>query len=414
MQTDQVRYMETRKQYVLVGAGVRGLEMFARPLVERFGDYAQLVGVYDPNPVRARSVSARCGGVPVFADFDAMLAATHPDVVIVATIDRWHHEYILRSLAVGCEVICEKPLAIDAEQVRAILAAEARSGRTVTVTFNLRFAPLMVRVKELVQQGAIGRVLAVDLAWWLDRQHGADYFRRWHRRLENSGGLLVHKATHHFDLVNWWVDDAPATVFANGQRLVYGPTRAERSARCTGCPYRETCEFAIDLNADPLLRELYVEAETVDGYWRDGCVFAEEIDIWDTMSVNVRYRGGALLSYALNAYSPYEGWRATLTGTAGCIEVGEALSGLPAQAPQQTLTVYDLRGEQIVHTLPKVEGGHGGSDARLQAELFGRRRRDDPLQQMADARAGARSVLIGDAANRSIRSGQPVEVGADA
>ena len=405
--------MERLKSYVLVGAGVRGLEMFARPLVERFGDRAQLAGVYDPNPVRARYVSARCGGVPLFEDFDAMLRATRPDTVIVATIDRWHHDYILRSLDAGCDVLCEKPLAIDAGQVRAILAAEARSGRTVTVTFNLRFAPLMVRVKELVQQGAIGRVLAVELAWWLDRQHGADYFRRWHRRLENSGGLLVHKATHHFDLVNWWVDDAPATVFAHGQRHVYGPTRPERSARCTGCPHHATCEFAIDLTADPLLRALYVEAEAQDGYWRDGCVFAEEIDICDTMSVNVRYRGGALLSYALNAYSPYEGWRATLTGTAGRLEVGEALSGLPAQAPHQTITVYTVRGEQVVYTLPKVAGGHGGSDARLQAELFGERRSDDPLQQMADAHTGARSVLIGAAANQSIHSGQPVAITLD-
>jgi len=405
--------METRQSYVLVGAGVRGLEMFARPIVERFSHRARLAGVYDPNPVRARYVSDRCGGVPVFDDFDAMLRATRPDTVIVATIDRWHHDYILRSLDAGCDVLCEKPLAIDADQVRAILAAEARSGRTVTVTFNLRFAPLMARVKDLVQQGAIGRVLAVELAWWLDRQHGADYFRRWHRRLENSGGLLVHKATHHFDLVNWWVDDAPATVFAHGQRLVYGPTRAERGARCTGCPHFETCEFAIDLTADPLLRALYVEAEAEDGYWRDGCVFAEEIDIWDTMSVDVRYRSDALLTYSLNAYSPYEGWRATLTGTAGRLEVGEALSGLPAQTPHQTISVFNLRGEQVVYTVPKVAGGHGGSDARLQAELFGGRRRDDPLQQMADARAGARSVLIGAAANQSIRRGQSVAIESD-
>ena len=198
----------------------------------------------------------------------------------------------------------------------------------------------MVRVKELVQQGAIGRVLAVELAWWLDRQHGADYFR--------------------------------------------------------------------------LLRALYVEAEAQDGYWRDGCVFAEEIDIWDTMSVDVRYRGGALLSYALNVYSPYEGWRATLIGTAGRLEVGEALSGLSAQTPHQTISVFNLRGEQVVYTVPKVAGGHGGSDARLQAELFGGRRRDDPLQQMANARAGARSVLIGAAANQSIRSGQPVAIELDA
>src|SRR5947209_16897486 len=119
-------------------------------------------------------------------------------------------------------------MTIDDEKVRAILSAEQRSGRTVVVTFNYRFVPYITRVKELLRSGAVGEVLGVDFEWFLDTRHGADYFRRWHRRKENSGGLLVHKATHHFDMVNWWIEDEPEIVHAFGQRRVYGPTRAER------------------------------------------------------------------------------------------------------------------------------------------------------------------------------------------
>ena len=62
----------------------------------------------------------------------------------------------------------------------------------------------------------IGEVKAVHFEWMLSTYHGADYFRRWHRDKRNSGGLLVHKSTHHFDLVNFWLNDKPKTVFAFG------------------------------------------------------------------------------------------------------------------------------------------------------------------------------------------------------
>src|SRR5262249_53233987 len=158
-------------------------------------------------------------------------------------------------------------------------------------------------------EGAIGRPLSVDFEWYLDRRHGADYFRRWHRRKENSGGLLITKATHHFDMVNWWLDDEPERVFPLGGRRVYGPVRGERGERCSTCAFTQSCEFFVDLRADPLLNSLYFEAEQHDGYARDRCVYAEEIDIEDTMNLVARYRGGAQLSYSLVAYSPYEGWR---------------------------------------------------------------------------------------------------------
>jgi predicted dehydrogenase len=186
----------------IVGAGHRALTMYLRPLRDDFSESARIVGICDSNPLRAAYLAREVPGVPAFDDFDVMMRATAPDTVIVTTIDREHDRYVVAALEAGARVICEKPLAIDAAKVRAILDAQARTGRSVTVTFNYRYVPYMEAIKRLVAADAIGRPLNVDFEWLLDRSHGADYFRRWHRRKENSGGLLVHKASHHFDLVN--------------------------------------------------------------------------------------------------------------------------------------------------------------------------------------------------------------------
>lgn len=398
------------KFYAFAGASSRAISMFALPIAQRFRDTARIVGVFDVNPHRARLLSERAAHPPVFDNFDVMLRETKPDCVIVTTVDRYHHEYIIRALEAGCDAITEKPMTIDDEKCRAILEAERRTGRAVTVTFNYRFMPYVTLAKEIIRSGALGEVLNVDFEWMLDRRHGADYFRRWHRRMENSGGLLVHKSTHHFDLVNWWLDDAPERVFAFGALRFYGPTRAERGERCSACDYAHTCEFYVDYASDPTLKALYFDAEQHDGYLRDRCVFSEEIDIYDTMSVSVRYTGGAQLAYSLIAYAPYEGWRASITGSGGRMELEEIESGPLAGAQPQTIRLFDARGKLTVREAPASGGGHGGGDPLLLERLFGGKPMPDPLGHMAGARDGAMSVLIGVGANKSITSGQPVNI----
>src|SRR5438477_12851461 len=112
------------KRYVLVGASSRGLSSYARPMVERFRDSAQLVGIFDTNSARAHYVSRECGDVPVFEDFDEMIRRTTPDCAIVTTVDRYHHEYIIRALVAGCDALSAEPMTIGHEKCRAILADE--------------------------------------------------------------------------------------------------------------------------------------------------------------------------------------------------------------------------------------------------------------------------------------------------
>ncbi len=398
----------TRSRYALVGAGHRAVEMFLRPLAGPYEDVGEVVGVHDVNPRRARAAVAIVGSqAPVFEGFEEMLEATRPDVVIVTSKDSTHDRFIVAALRAGCDVITEKPLTIDEVRLASIRSAIAETGRAVRVAFNYRYAPVFTAMKQVLASGAIGEVRSVDFHWYLDMDHGADYFRRWHRRIADSGGLFVHKATHHFDLVNWWLDDRPVSVLATGALQVYGANGPFRSSMCRGCPHLEACSFAWNVTEDETYRRLYVEAEEVDGYHRDGCVFDLEVDIYDTMAAIVRYAGGAVMSYSCLAYAAYEGMRAALNGTTGRAEV-EVIESRDVPADEVRVYRFGAEDPERIVRVPRGES-HGGGDERLLDDLL-RGAGDDPLGHAADAEAGARSILVGIAANRSVAIGGWVRV----
>ena len=383
--------------------------MYAQALTGRFARTHDLVALVDTNRPRAKAFAeiAKYEG-PIDSDLKTAIHKHHPDVVIVTTPDHTHDTMCVTAMEAGCDVICEKPMATDAAKARAILDAEKRTGKNVTITFNYRFSPACTHVRQLLQNGAIGRPLSVDYHWLLDRSHGADYFRRWHRRKANSGGLLVHKATHHFDLVNWLVGQRPQVVFAQGAQLFYGKNGKFRGQRCQGCEHANVCECYLKHEADPWLKKLYFDNEMADGYIRDKCVFDPEIDIEDTMSLSVGYDGGAYMTYSLNAHCAYEAALLKINGTAGRLEFDEYFSGDRAKQTEQLIRIFDGKGKlqkEERHERPK--GGHGGADALLQDRLFGPPQ-PDPLGLVADAKAGALSLLVGLAANQSIATRRPV------
>ncbi|MGE9290399.1 MAG: Gfo/Idh/MocA family protein, partial [Puniceicoccales bacterium] len=327
---------QPHKRYAIVGLGGRS-SLFSEALLKDYKESSELVALCDTNSVRMafhnRSFAKKyeAGPFPTYqaADFDRMIAEQKPDVVIVTTMDRTHHRYIIRAMELGCDAISEKPMTTDEEKCQEILDAVERTGRNLKVTFNYRYAPSRTKVKELLDQGTIGEVTSVHFEWLLDTQHGADYFRRWHRDKRNSGGLMVHKSTHHFDLVNWWLGSSPETVFGMGKLAFYGKENAEARGvekfyyRGTNEPNAEGDPFALDLTKDESLKGLYLEAEKEDGYLRDQSVFSSGISIEDTMNVLVRYECGAQMTYALTAYSPWEGLRIAFNGTKGRIELEE-------------------------------------------------------------------------------------------
>ncbi len=402
------------KKYVQVGCGSRGILAYSKPIVQSYSDCAELCGVYDKNIKRAKLAGTLAGkDIPVFEDFDEMLSVVKPDAVIITTKDCDHDFYATKAMRAGCDVIVEKPLTTTFEKALEIERVQKETGKNITVTFNCRFNPFYRRIKELLKSGVIGKVYSVHFDWMLDTGHGADYFRRWHRQRENSGSLLVHKSTHHFDLINWFIEEDPVSVNAFGARRFYGHTREERSERCLGCPHAEKCEFYLDIKSDKMLKALYSDCEDADGYFRDRCVFSDEIDIEDNISVNVNYSGGAVMSYTLTAYSPYEGIHLTLNGSEGRMEVTSILREGAAFDLRQanSIKIYNYKGEEITYNVPQLSSaGHGGADKEMRDRIFRDPHAPDPLGQNASLRAGLMSIGIGMAANKSMSEGRRVEL----
>jgi predicted dehydrogenase len=432
----------SKTRYAFIGTGSRALS-FIDPLVTTYRSAGELVALCDLSPARMdyynRLLTGECGyhAVPAYpaAKFDEMLKREKPDVVFVCSIDSTHHDYIVRALHAGCDVITEKPLTIDAPKCRAILDAVQATGRRVRVAFNYRWAPFRTKVKELLAAGTIGRVHSVNLEYLLDTNHGADYFRRWHAQAANSGTLLVHKSTHHFDLVNWWLDAIPQQVFAYGDLVFYGRENAEargdgaltKYPRYTGHPEAKDDPFRLDLDESAPFRGLYRAAETDSGYIRDGNVFRDGIDIPDQMSLNVRYRTGELLTYSLVCYSPREGMRVCLNGDRGRLEYHEfigthmnravrpkdfKLDTKPgAEAEGEWIRVFPHFKNSYLVPVNTAGGAHGGADEILCRSFFsGKISPPDAWGRFAGHEQGAASILVGIAGVESIRRNQPVNI----
>ncbi len=420
-----------RKRYAIVGTGGRA-RSFYTAIARDHPDRAELVGLCDVNQTRMdyanRALAQDFDLRPVptyrFDRFDDMVRTERPDIVIVTCIDRAHHRYICRAMELGCDVITEKPMTVDAAKCQRILDTIKCTGRRVRVTFNYRYQPASTKVCELLRAGVIGRIHLAHFEWLLDTSHGADYFRRWHRDKRNSGGLMVHKATHHFDLVNWWLDSRPHTVFAFGDLRFYGRANAEERGltdfyyRSTGSPAAREDPFALDLSASERLRGLYLDAEHEDGYLRDQSVFGDGISIEDTMTVLVRYASGAMMSYSLVAYAPWEGLRIALTGDQGRLEVTvshgsyvNAFGTIEEEGTQhfEDILVLPLHGKPYRVEAERAAGGHGGADPVLMRDLFGEPSQD-PLGRAASHVDGAWSILTGIAANQAFATGRPVAV----
>jgi len=419
----------TKKRYAQVGVGDRS-RMYSEAILDRFAEVAELVALCDSNEGRLhlRAELAQEFGVTVKTyretEFEQMIAETKPDVVIVTTRDASHDDYICRAMELGCDVMAEKPMTTDEHKCQRILDTQKKTGRQCTVTFNYRYAPPRTQVKDLLMSGVIGNVTSVDFHWLLDTHHGADYFRRWHRHKRNSGGLLVHKATHHFDLVNWWLSTVPETVYATGARNFYRPETAKRygfthrAERCLDCPEASCCPFHLDLRAYPRLKSQYLDSEKYDGYFRDRCVFSDDMDIEDTLSVLVHYRNGASLTYSLHAFMPWEGYVIAFNGSKGRLEhtMQETVYISGDGSVPGEVVADGTRIKIMPHFQPGYEvkvdesgGGHGGADPVMLQDLFAPQG-VDKYKRAADHRSGAWSILTGIAGNRALAQKRPFRI----
>ncbi|GAA1628723.1 Gfo/Idh/MocA family oxidoreductase [Kribbella alba] len=344
---DQTAGTGQRRRYALCGLSNRGLSLFALPLLGNSAEsdlsaHGELVAILDIDEERVASFNERVAAAPVPFyrpdDFDRMVRETRPDVVLVASPDHTHADYTVRALRHGIDVITEKPMSATCEQVRAMVRAEQESPASIRVAHNFRYPA-----------------------------------RHWQR--EYSGGLSVHKGTHHFDLINWWLDDVPEHVFGYGARNYYGSESPHNPSKRDGVEYsvaeqRERCQYF--------------------QRWLGACDIPEDDHLSPrTGAHDLPYAAQYPADKPMYLYDEHE----------------------QPPADSQTVTYYPMFGPRQVHDAANSPGTHGGADPLIRRELFvGATEETQRLSMAADSRQGAYAVAIGEALWRSVRDNRPYTI----
>lgn len=419
----------TKRRYAVCGVSSRAIGMWIQPMYREFANAAEFVGMLDIDPIRfnvCKKQIPESANVPTYMpeEFDKMIEETKPNAIFVVCRDCYHVTYILKALEKGLDVITEKPMTTNWEDGIKVREAEKKSKGKVICTFNYRYNPRHRLLRELVLAGKIGRVTHVDLNWYIDIKHGSSYFHRWNRMRENSGSLSIHKASHHFDLVNWWIGSpAPETVHAFGALNHYGPNGpfnpSKKDGRhCSECTERAKCAYKarwetrssiIKIHDDHL--DAFDEKNgllfTPELYRPDMCMFDSEINIHDTIVANVKYANGVLLNYSANFSTPYEGYRLAINGTHGRIEAeewgGAGSTAFPCPRKEDIyVDYYPIFGSRERLSVKPGIGGHGGGDSGIQEDVFLGVDPDRPYNILADSKDGLAAISIGDAVYKSI------------
>ncbi|MBQ9337545.1 MAG: Gfo/Idh/MocA family oxidoreductase [Lentisphaeria bacterium] len=401
------------KKVAIAGCGLRLLLAFVPALKNRFGDRYVIAGLMDVDPGKMRGFAKKAGlDVPMFTDFDQMCDAVRPDLVLIGSVDRFHAQYVIRALDRKIAVVSEKPLCVDFDQCRDILAARRRNPEVFAVTsHNSRYRPVARTLKKLLSEGIIGKVVSAEYRETLDRIHGKSYFRRWNSLRKFSNGLELHKSCHHFDKLNHLLDSYAVEVSAAGALLNYGAKAPHRyeGVNCHTCPHKAVCPDFFQYDAELFDSDLYTP---------DRCIWSPEIDIEDNFSAGIRFANGVYANYSLCAAADYEGEVIQLQGELGRLEAVQLSFSTRLDdvhnthsVPVENIRVYRFgKAEPEEFPIEHIaNGAHGGADYTLFSDLFA----ENPPPSLPTLEDGVLAVTTGAAVVESIMTGKKVAIPED-
>lgn len=407
--------VQTKIKFGIVGTGNRGYT-FAKHLTSEGGFYGlpefkdtlSLVAMCDQNKIRLESV-ANClnKNIKLFTNYDLFLEESDCDTVIVTAPDFLHKEICVKALLSGKNILCDKPMALTVKECQEIIETTKKNKKQFRMGFNMRYFPLNMKIKEFLSSGIIGNIISVQVNELMSAFHGADYFRRWHKDKKQSGGLLITKAVHIFDLMNWFIESNPEKIICFGSKDFF-KNKSNEQERCLTCNQQKECMFYFDLKSvkDGLYDKMFLQAEKEDGYFRDKCVFSKESNIEDNYTIMVTYKNNVKISYFLNFFcaapsnniSGHDRLMYFFIGDKGTLEVyhSEKNDGVVG-----IIEIREFLKEKKILEVESIKSSHGGGDVLLLKSFLSP---ENQLGQLTngDLNAGLQSVLVGDGSNRSL------------
>jgi len=313
--------------------------------LHRPGEGSRLVAAADVDPEALERFRKKAGADTfVTADYREVLARTDVDAVLVLSPDDRHEEHAVAALEARKPVYLEKPMAITIEACDRILEAAARTGTKLYVGHNMRHAPFVLKMKELLAAGLIGPVQAVWCRHFI--AYGGDaYFKDWHSERRHTTSLLLQKAAHDIDVIHWLAGAYTATVVGMGRLSVYDKC-ARRKPDEAG-----DASWCVE-NWPPLAQ-------------RD---LSPNIDVEDHSMILMQLDNGVQCCYLQCHYTPDSCRNYTFIGTQGRIENRGSNGNAVVEA--RTVRRNGYGDPDAIHETERVAGGHGGADPRTAAEFI--------------------------------------------
>lgn len=248
---------------------------------------------------------AKFPGIAHTTNYQEVLDNPKVEAVFIATPDDTHAEIILAAAEKEKHILCEKPVEVNREKIIELSKALANYPKVFEVGYVLRYARTFQKVKELLVEGVIGDIHMVNAIDHIP-YGGYAYFHDWHRTREKSTSLLLQKATHSLDIVNWYVDSAPKEVVAFGNLSTMGKPGAIKKFGHEVAPELHCCSCEISDSCEESIQNIAKEKKiSWSDNWPDSCVFNSEIDVDDHQTVMVQYADGTQLSYQLCLFGAY-------------------------------------------------------------------------------------------------------------
>ncbi|MCM8816290.1 MAG: Gfo/Idh/MocA family oxidoreductase [Candidatus Omnitrophica bacterium] len=390
----------------IVGAGNRGIRCYGLYIVKEKKDVARVSAISDPDKKRLEVAKKvlHLSDDKVFTDTEKMLKKAPLDAIIITSPDYTHRDIAISAFNKGLDVLCEKPLALTLADCDDILKAQKKAGKILCVGFVLRYNNFYRKMYEIVNvEKKIGRLI---LAGAIDSvSTGSQYFfHGWWRLRKNSGGLLVQKATHSVDILNWVIGSRAIRVYGEGGLAVFGKTESN-TKRCSKCEIKNSCpEALLESNIQWDYGEGSVNIEV-----EDKCVFAKEIDVYDHEVLTIAYENKVKAFFVESQFTPdykREFWFIGDKGRMYGIDP-YIVSDRDKRKPYIEIVYRHTRKKEVID-VKLAPGGHGGGDPGVIEDFLSCCiTRKNPL---ADGVAGRESIAICAGGEKSIETGKIINL----
>jgi predicted dehydrogenase len=294
------------------------------------------------------------------------------DAVIISTPDNLHYGPCIAALNAGYDILLEKPISPSEKECREILALAKKTGRIVAVCHVLRYAPYFVKLRELIQSGAIGEVVSMQHLEPIEHVHMSHSYVRgnWHNSKATTP-IILAKSCHDLDILRWIINKPAKSIQAFGDLKWFRAANAPAgsSDRCiNSCAVENSCPFSalkiyyrnrqrtyvFDLPEEKEKQGDYIlEQLRTTNYGR--CVYKMENDQPDHYTTNILFETNITASFSMEAFTSYEGRRTRIMGSMGDI-VGD----------MEKMTHTDFRTGAVTEWKQSSDM-HGGGDWRLAA-----------------------------------------------